>query len=81
MYIQGMGWPIVQPSQRVRRPIGPNATLLFELDGKHLTYALGINAQREIAAARRLIERRVPVDADELANPAKPLAQLLKAQA
>ncbi len=81
MYIQGMGWLAAQPSQRVRRPIGPNATLLFELDGARLAYALGINAQREIAMARRLIERRLPVDANELANPAKPLAQLLKAQA
>ena len=25
MYIQGMGWPIAQPSARVRRPLGPAA--------------------------------------------------------
>jgi hypothetical protein len=54
--------------------------LLFELNGPHLTYAMGINAQRDIAAARRLIERHVPVSADDLADPAKPLAQLLKAK-
>ena len=47
----------------MRRQIGPNAMLLFELDGARLAYAMGINAQRDIAAARRLIERRVPVDA------------------
>jgi NADPH-dependent 2,4-dienoyl-CoA reductase/sulfur reductase-like enzyme len=81
LYIQGMGWPGAPPGPRVRRQIGPKAVLLFELDGARLTYAMGINAQRDIAMARRLIERRVPVDAGELADPAKPLAQLLKAKA
>jgi NADPH-dependent 2,4-dienoyl-CoA reductase/sulfur reductase-like enzyme len=81
LYIQGVGWPVVQPSARVRRPLGADAILLFELDGSHLGYAMGINAQRDIAAARRLIERRVPVDANDLADPAKPLAAMLKAKA
>lgn len=81
MYIQGVGWPVAQPSQRVRRPIGANGTLLFELDGAHLAYAIGINAQRDLAMARRLIERRIPVDAGALADPAKPLAAMLKAKA
>ncbi len=81
MYIQGVGWPIAQPSARVRRQVGAGATLLFELDGPHLAYAVGINAQRDIAIARRLIERRVPVDADDLADTGKPLAQMLKAKA
>jgi 3-phenylpropionate/trans-cinnamate dioxygenase ferredoxin reductase subunit len=80
LYIQGMGWPGAHPGKRVRREIGPNVMMLFELNGPHLAYAMGINAQRDIAAARRLIERRVPVDADDLADPAKPLAQLLKAK-
>lgn len=81
MYIQGVGWPVAQPSARVRRPLGAGATLLFELDGPRLAYALGINAQRELAVARRLIERRLPVEAGELADASKPLAQLLKAKA
>jgi hypothetical protein len=38
---------------------------------------MGINAQRDHAAARRLIERRVPVDLDALADPAQPLARML----
>jgi hypothetical protein len=54
--------------------------LLFELNGPHLIYAMGINAQRDIAMARRLIERRVPVSADDLADPAKPLNAMLKAK-
>ena len=81
MYIQGVGWPVAAPSARARRQIGAGATLLFELDGPQLAYAVGINAQRDIAMARRLIERRVPVDAGELADTGKPLAQLLKARA
>jgi 3-phenylpropionate/trans-cinnamate dioxygenase ferredoxin reductase component len=81
MYIQGMGWPVAQPSARVRRPIGDNATLLFELDGERIASVLGINAQREMGPARRLIEQRVPVDANELADPGKPLNTMLKAKA
>jgi 3-phenylpropionate/trans-cinnamate dioxygenase ferredoxin reductase subunit len=81
LYIQGMGWQPAQPSRRVRRVIGPSAAMVFELDGDRIAYAMGINAQRDIAAARRLIERRVPVDANELADPGKPLNAMLKAKA
>ena len=81
LYIQGMGWQPPHPTRRVRRQINADAAMLFELDGERLAYAMGINAQRDIAAARRLIERRVPVDADDLADPAKPLAAMLKAKA
>ena len=80
MYIQGVGWQVPSPSQRARREIGAGATLLFELDGEHLAYALGINAQRDIAMARRMIERRIAVDANELADAGKPLAAMLKAK-
>jgi len=78
LYIQGMGWPVVQPRARVRRKISDKATVLFELDGEGIAYAIGINAQRDIATIRRLIERRVAVDASELADPAKPLNAMLK---
>jgi hypothetical protein len=81
LYIQGVGWPVAKPTARVRRQIGSNATALFELDGRHLTYVLGINAQRDIATARRLIERRIEVDPKDLADPGKPLAAMLKAKA
>jgi NADPH-dependent 2,4-dienoyl-CoA reductase/sulfur reductase-like enzyme len=81
MYIQGVGWPLLNPSERVRRPLAGGAALIFELDGPLIAYAVGINAQRDIAMVRRLIERRVPVTAADLADPAKPLAQMLKAKA
>src|SRR5262249_35420468 len=78
MYIQGVGWPVAHPSARVRRPLDAGAVLMFELDGARLAHALGINAQRDMAMARRLIERGVPVDASELADAAKPLAAMLR---
>ncbi len=46
-----------------------------------MTYALGINAQRDLAAVRRLIERKIPVDAAALADPAKPFNAMLKTKA
>jgi hypothetical protein len=46
-----------------------------------VAYALGINAQRDMAVVRRLIERQTAVDPIALADPAKPLADLLKAKA
>jgi len=81
LYIQGMGWPPPHPSARVHRQINPNALMRFDLDGDRIAYVLGINAQRDIAVARRLIERRVAVDPADLADPAKPLAAMLKAKA
>jgi NADPH-dependent 2,4-dienoyl-CoA reductase/sulfur reductase-like enzyme len=78
LYIQGMGWPIANPSARVRRKVNEKATVLFELDGATIAYAVGINAQRDIATIRRLIERRIPVDAAELADPTKQLNAMLK---
>jgi 3-phenylpropionate/trans-cinnamate dioxygenase ferredoxin reductase subunit len=80
LYIQGVGWPAPN-RRRVRRPMAGNSMLAFELDGAYVAAALGINAQRDIAAARRLIERRVPVDAAALADPGRPLNDLLKAKA
>ena len=78
LYIQGMGWPVTKPSARVRRKISDKATVLFDLDGATIAHAIGINAQRDIATVRRLIERRIAVDASELADPAKPLNAMLK---
>ena len=80
MYIQGVGWPVAQPSACVRRPVGAGSLLFFEFEGPRLAYVSGINAQREIAVARRLIERGIPVDASEVADADKPLAALLKAK-
>jgi NADPH-dependent 2,4-dienoyl-CoA reductase/sulfur reductase-like enzyme len=78
LYIQGVGWPSPQPDQRVRRR-GTNL-LTFEMSGWHIGYAIGINAQREMAVVRRLIERRIAVDPAALADSTIALADLLKAK-
>jgi NADPH-dependent 2,4-dienoyl-CoA reductase/sulfur reductase-like enzyme len=80
LYIQGVGWPSPD-APRVHRLLGGNSMLSFETDGPRVTAALGINAQRDIATTRRLIERRIAVDRAALADPARPLAELLKAKA
>ena len=81
LYIQGVGWPRPTPEHRIRRKLDGKGTLLLEMADGVLCYALGINAQRDLAAIRRLIERRVPVDPAALADPAQPFAAMLKAKA
>lgn len=81
LYIQGVGFSPPQPGVQIRRPLAGKSRLLFEIADGMLIYALGVNAQRELAAARRLIERRIPVDPAALADPGRPLASLLKANA
>jgi 3-phenylpropionate/trans-cinnamate dioxygenase ferredoxin reductase subunit len=77
LYIQGVGWP-VPGAHRVRRPLAGNSALMFEVTDGRLTYAMGINVQRDLAAARRLIERGLPVDSAALADPAQGLAGLIQ---
>ena len=79
LYIQGLGWPSPN-AQRVRRQLAGKSMLGFETDGSRITAALGINVQRDIATVRRLIERRIPVDPAALADPARPLGDMLKAK-
>jgi 3-phenylpropionate/trans-cinnamate dioxygenase ferredoxin reductase component len=80
-YIQGVGTPPAKPERRVRRRGGGTSQINFELMGREVAYALGINAQRDIAVVRRLIERGAAVDAAALADPSRPLADLLKSKA
>ena len=79
LYIQGVGWG-AKGAEAVRRPLpGRGALVLYVRDGR-LVYAMGINAQRDMATARRLIERQVPVEPSALADPAQALAGMLKRQ-
>jgi 3-phenylpropionate/trans-cinnamate dioxygenase ferredoxin reductase component len=77
LYIQGVGWS-VPGSSAVHRDLDGGRALVFDLSDGCLVSAMGINVQRDLAAARRLIERRVPVDAAALADPTQPLAAMLK---
>jgi len=77
LYIQGVGWPVTGTT-RVRRPLPGNAALIFDVSDGRLAGAQGINVQRDLAAVRRLIERRIPVDPAALADPSQPLAAMLR---
>ena len=77
LYIQGVGWPKAG-CRRVRRALDGNRQLVFDVKDGRLAYAMGINAQRDVALARRIVERRVPVDPAALADAARPLAAMLK---
>jgi 3-phenylpropionate/trans-cinnamate dioxygenase ferredoxin reductase component len=81
LYIQGAGSRPAEPDQRVRRQAAGASQISFELTGPHVAYALGVNAQRDMAVVRRLIERQIAVDPIALADPGRPLADLLKAKA
>ena len=84
LYIQGVGWPVRGGTRVSRRSAeaakadGQAGHLVFDVVDGRVVYAMGINAQRDLAAVRRLIERRVPIDAAALADPAPPLAAMLK---
>jgi 3-phenylpropionate/trans-cinnamate dioxygenase ferredoxin reductase subunit len=78
LYIQGVGWPSAQPGTKIHRPLDGGRVLVFEMADGALVSAMGINAQRDLACARRLIEKNVPVDAAALADPARPLAGMLR---
>jgi 3-phenylpropionate/trans-cinnamate dioxygenase ferredoxin reductase component len=77
LYIQGVGWPAASTT-RVRRALPGNAALIFDVSEGRLVGAQGINVQKDLAAVRRLIERRMPVDPAALADPSQPLAAMLK---
>jgi NADPH-dependent 2,4-dienoyl-CoA reductase/sulfur reductase-like enzyme len=77
LYIQGVGWhPGV--GEPVRRGLPGKGALIFELDDHRIVYAVGVNAQRDVGMARRLIERGIVVDPAVLSDSAQPLAKLLK---
>jgi NADPH-dependent 2,4-dienoyl-CoA reductase/sulfur reductase-like enzyme len=80
LYIQGVGWPD-PAAQKVRRPLPGKSALVLDVKHGVLCHALGINAQRDLAAIRRLIERKIPVDPGALADPAQSFAGMLKAKA
>ena len=56
------------------------SALMLEVKGGTISAALGINAQRDLAAIRRLIERKIPIDLAALADPAQPFNAMLKAK-
>jgi NADPH-dependent 2,4-dienoyl-CoA reductase/sulfur reductase-like enzyme len=80
LYIQGVGWPDAS-AHRVRRPLPDKSALMLEVKDGTISAALGINVQRDLAAIRRLIERKIPIDPAALADPAQPFNAMLKTKA
>jgi NADPH-dependent 2,4-dienoyl-CoA reductase/sulfur reductase-like enzyme len=77
LYIQGIGWTTAGSAPVYRaRPDG--RSLVFDVKDGCVVAAMGINAQRDLAVARRLIERRIAIDPTVLADPAQQLNALLK---
>jgi NADPH-dependent 2,4-dienoyl-CoA reductase/sulfur reductase-like enzyme len=80
LYIQGVGWP--DPvATHVRRPLPDKSVLVIGANNGVVSNALGINVQRDLAAIRRLIERKIPIDIAHLADPLRPFADMLKVRA
>jgi NADPH-dependent 2,4-dienoyl-CoA reductase/sulfur reductase-like enzyme len=80
LYLQGIGWPD-HAARRTRRHLPGKGTLLLETKNGAITYALGINAQRDLSAVRRLIERNIPIEPEALTDPSKSFAAMLKVKA
>lgn len=76
--LQGVGWPDGVAIPSITRTFGTGGQIDFHVAGGCLRYAVGIGAAREIAVARRLIDRKVPVDPAMLADPAINLQSLLR---
>jgi NADPH-dependent 2,4-dienoyl-CoA reductase/sulfur reductase-like enzyme len=79
LFIQGIGWPSAA-ALTVYRPMPDKSSLMFEVMDGRINFALGVNANRDMAAIRRLIERRIPVDPASLGDPLQPLSSFLKAR-
>lgn len=62
----------------VSRPLTENTALGFWLHGGLLQSAVGVGASKDLRAARTLIENRIPVTAEQLADPAVNLRSLAK---
>jgi NADPH-dependent 2,4-dienoyl-CoA reductase/sulfur reductase-like enzyme len=77
LYLQAVGW-MTANARSVERQISPKKSIHFELVDEKVVFACGINANREISIARRLIERSIPVLESDLLDPGKPLENLLK---
>lgn len=76
LYIQGVGWQAAGAA-RVNRRLTSGMLAFDVLEGRVVS-AMGINVQRDLAMARRLIERGVPVESGALADPNRPLGGMLK---
>lgn len=70
------GMPLPSHQAVMRGDPAAGSFIHFYLEGDRLVAALGSNAARDLRFARRLIERRTQIKAQDLADPAVSLAKL-----
>lgn len=74
--LQIFGVPTPKHQVVMRGDADSNSFVMFFLDGDQVAAAMGPNAARDLRFARRLIERRTRVDAQQLADLQVPLSRL-----
>jgi 3-phenylpropionate/trans-cinnamate dioxygenase ferredoxin reductase subunit len=62
----------------LRGQIGEPSFAAFALDREHVVAAVAVNDSTAARAARRMIDRRITVDAEQLADPSTDLRRLLR---
>jgi 3-phenylpropionate/trans-cinnamate dioxygenase ferredoxin reductase subunit len=76
--LQMLGHTSPDVERVVRGTFAARDFVAFYLDGDRVVAATALNRGRDIAATRRLIERRVAMDAKRLADENVPLKDLLR---
>ena len=78
LFIQGVGSVQASAGDPVRRLHGERKLIHFHMADDRIHYAVGIGAAKEMALARRIIERGIAVPAETLSDPQVNLAALLR---
>ena len=76
--LQGVGWSDGCISPVALRELEHGRMIEFYMNNDCLRYAVGIGAGRDLAIAKRLIERKIKVDPSDLADPEVKLATILR---
>ena len=74
--LQMLGVPARWSEPVVRGALNSESFSVFYLEGENLVGVVAANAPRDLRAAKRLMQQRKPVCAEQLANPAINLAKL-----
>jgi 3-phenylpropionate/trans-cinnamate dioxygenase ferredoxin reductase subunit len=79
MNIQMLGLPDATLAYRVRGQPSDAKFSVYGFDGQQLRYALAVNSGAEMTPLRRLMTAGASIDADRLADPARPVRDTVKA--
>lgn len=79
MNMQMLGMPDASLDYRLRGQLSDAKFSVYGFDGEQLRYALAVNSGAEMTPLRRLMTAGAGVDADCLADPARPVRDTVKA--